>query len=39
MFYALETSEGLLPDRVNPRWRQLYFTEKFYLDKYFPSAR
>jgi hypothetical protein len=39
MFYALGAGEGLLLDRVNPRWRQLYFTEKFYLDKYFPSAR
>ena len=39
MFYALGAGEGLLLDRVNPRWRPRYFAEKFYLDKYFPSAR
>lgn len=39
MFYALGAGEGLLLDRANPRWRQRYFAEKFYLDKYFPSAR
>jgi hypothetical protein len=39
MFYALGAGEGLLLDRVNSRWRQRYFAEKFYLDKYFPSAR
>jgi hypothetical protein len=35
IFYALGAGEGLLLDRVNPRWRQRYFADKFYLDKYF----
>jgi hypothetical protein len=39
MFYALGASEGLLLDRANPRWRQRYFAEKFYLDKYFDRTR
>ena len=41
IFYALGAGEGLLLDRVNPRWRQRYLVDKFYLDKYFegPQAR
>jgi hypothetical protein len=39
IFYALGAGEALLLDRANPRWRQRYFAEKFYLDKYFPSTR
>jgi hypothetical protein len=35
IFYSLGAGEGLLLDRVNPRWRQRYFVDKFYLDKYF----
>jgi hypothetical protein len=35
IFYALGAGEGLLLDRLNPRWRQRYFVEKFYLDKDF----
>ena len=35
IFYALGAGEGLLLDRVNPRWRRRYLVEKFYLDKYF----
>jgi len=35
IFYALGAGEGLLLDRINPRWRQRYFVDKFYLDKYF----
>lgn len=38
-FYALGAGEGLLLDRLNPRWRQRYFAEKFYLDKHFPSSK
>jgi len=34
-FYSLGAGEGLLLDRVSPRWRQRYFVDKFYLDKYF----
>ena len=36
VFYALGAAEGLLLDQVNPRWRTRYFTDKFYLDHYFP---
>ena len=39
VFYALGAGEGLLLDRVNPRWRQRYFANKFYLDKYFEQPR
>ena len=38
-FYALGAGEGLLLDRVNPRWRQRYFVDKFYLDKYFDRTK
>jgi hypothetical protein len=34
IFYALGAGEGLLLDRVNPRWQRSYFREKFYLNKY-----
>jgi len=41
VFYSLGAGEGLLLDSVSPRWRQRYFVDKFYLDKYFelPPAR
>ncbi len=39
LFYAIGAGEGLLLDRANPRWRQHYFVDKFYLDKYFPSYK
>ncbi|HEV7747604.1 MAG TPA: hypothetical protein VGO56_21575 [Pyrinomonadaceae bacterium] len=35
VFYALGAGEGLLLDRAGIRWRQRYFREKFYLDKFF----
>lgn len=35
IFYALGAGEGLLLDRARIRWRQRYFLEKFYLDKFF----
>lgn len=35
IFYALGAGEGLLLDRVNPRWQRRYFAEKFYLNNYF----
>lgn len=38
-FYPLGAGEALLLDRANPRWRDRYFAEKFYLDKYFARAR
>lgn len=34
LFYALGAGEGLLLDRINPRWRRKYFVQKFYLDRY-----
>lgn len=38
-FYPFGAGEGLLLDRVKPNWRENYFTEKFYLEKYFSAAR
>jgi hypothetical protein len=35
VFYPFGAAEGLLLDRANPRWQSRYFTEKFYLEKYF----
>jgi len=34
-FYPLGAGEGLLLDRANPEWRNRYFADKFYLDRYF----
>lgn len=34
-FYSFGASEALLLDRFNPRWSSRYFTDKFYLDRYF----
>src|SRR6476661_7873101 len=41
IFYSLGAGEGMLLDRLNPRWRQRYFVDKFYVDKYFdrPASR
>jgi hypothetical protein len=39
MFYALGAGEGLLLDRAQPRWRERYFSDLFYLDKYFSQPR
>jgi hypothetical protein len=36
-FYTLGALEGLILDRVNPDWRDLYLKEKFYVDKYFKN--
>ena len=38
-FYSLGGGEGLLLDRANPHWRQRYFVDKFYLDKYFERTQ
>lgn len=38
-FYPLGAGEGLLLDKVNPGWRDQYFTERFYLEKYFDNVR
>jgi hypothetical protein len=34
-FYPIGAAEGLLLDRTNPKWQKRYFTQKFYLEKYF----
>lgn len=34
-FYHVGAAEGILLDRVNPGWRQRYFTEPFRVDRYF----
>ena len=38
VFYPLGAAEGLLLDRGNRNWQSRYFTEKFYVDKYFIPA-
>jgi hypothetical protein len=37
--YSFGAAEGLLLDRVNPRWRSRYFKDKFDLGKCFPPVR
>ena len=39
IFYALGAGEGLLLDRVDPKWQRRYFNEKFYVEKYFELRR
>jgi hypothetical protein len=34
-FYPFGAAEALLLDRMNPKWQTRYFTEKFFLDKFF----
>ncbi len=34
-FYSFGAAEAMLLDRANPKWQQLYFTEKFFPDKFF----
>ena len=34
-FYPFGAAEALLLDYVNPKWKKRYFTEKFFLDKFF----
>jgi len=34
-FYPFGAAEGLLLDSVNPLWRKRYFTEKFFIERYF----
>jgi hypothetical protein len=34
-FYAIGAGEGLLIDIVNPGWKELYFKNKFFLEKYY----
>lgn len=34
-FYTSGSLEGLILDKVNPDWRNLYFKKKFYLEEYY----
>ncbi len=34
-FYAIGFYEGLLLDKINPKWQNKYLTEKFYIENYF----
>ncbi|MEO8210487.1 MAG: hypothetical protein ABI840_07990 [bacterium] len=34
-FYTLGALEGLILDKVNPQWKDLYFKEKFFIENYF----
>lgn len=34
-FYPFGAGEALLLDKVNPKWKTLYHSERFYLEKYF----
>ena len=38
VFYPLGAGEGLLLDRIHPRWREKYFKDRFSLDSYFGAA-
>jgi len=38
-FYPLGAGEALLLDRLDPQWRERYFTDKFDVEKYFSAAR
>ncbi|HEV2764907.1 MAG TPA: hypothetical protein VGV38_18135 [Pyrinomonadaceae bacterium] len=38
-FYPFGAGEALLLDRINPGWKSRYLTDKFYVDRYFDSAR
>jgi hypothetical protein len=38
-FYPLGAGEGLLLDRANPKWQSHYFVDKFYVEKYFGTAK
>lgn len=39
LFYPLGGGEGLLLDRVSPKWQSRYFADRFYIEKYFNAAR
>ncbi|MDQ3020292.1 MAG: hypothetical protein M3R36_06950 [Bacteroidota bacterium] len=34
-FYTLGALEGLILDKANPGWKDLYFKEKFFIEKYY----
>lgn len=37
--YPFGAGEALLLDRVNPKWQARYFTEKFFLDKFYDQTK
>ena len=34
-FYTLGALEGMILDKVNPAWKDLYFKDKFYIERYY----
>jgi hypothetical protein len=38
VFYPFGAAEGLLLDRANPGWRNHYFSEKFFIERYFNNT-
>ena len=36
-FYPLGAGEALLLDRLKPKWKARYFSDKFYVEKYFDA--
>jgi hypothetical protein len=34
-FYSVGAGEALILDRLSPQWKNRYFSEKFYVEKYF----
>jgi hypothetical protein len=39
VFYSYGACEGLLLDRMNPKWQKLYFKDRFSTDSYFGKVR
>ncbi len=39
VFYSYGACEGLLLDRLNPKWQGLYFKDRFSTDSYFGKTR
>jgi Na+-transporting NADH:ubiquinone oxidoreductase subunit NqrC len=37
-FYSFGATEGLLLDRLNPRWKSEYFQRMFSTDSYFETG-
>ncbi len=37
-FYPFGAGEGLLLDKVKPNWRDNYFSQKFFVERYFEGA-
>lgn len=37
VFYPFGAIEGFLLDKINPKWRERYFIDKFALEKFYPE--